>query len=418
MDVPRKTKTKRNKRVRQALVAITAIAAIALVTFGISRLKPAAPSVERSTLLIDTVKRGPMLREVRGPGTLVPEEVRVIAASTEGRVERILVEPGTEVSPGTVLLELVNPTLAQQVQDADFALQAGQADYNNLKVRLESERMTQQSQTAQVRAEYQQAKIQADTDEQLSREGLIAPLNYKLSKVRAEELANRYAIEQKRLEESAKSTQAQLAAQQARISQLRALLELKRTQMQTLHVVAGISGVLQRMDVEVGQQIQPGTNLARVAEQQKLKAELKIAETQVRDIQLGQPASIDTRNGIIPGHVSRIDPAAQQGTVAVDVALDGQLPQGARPDLSVDGTITLERLSDVVYVGRPAFGQQQNTVSMFKLDPDGRGATRVQVRLGRSSVNAIEILEGLQPGDQVILSDTSQWDNYNRIRLN
>ncbi|OLE54882.1 MAG: RND transporter [Acidobacteria bacterium 13_1_20CM_3_53_8] len=418
MDVPRKTKTRRNKRVRQAAIAVLAVACIALVTFGISRLKPAAPSVERSTVLIDTVKRGPMLREVRGPGSLVPEEVRVIAASTEGRVERILVEPGTEVAPGTVLLYLVNPKLAQEAQDAEFALKAGEADYNYMKVRLESERMTQQSQTAQVRAEYEQAKIQADTDAQLARDGLIAPLNYKLSKVRADELANRYAIEQRRLDATAKSAKAQLDAQQARISQLRALLELKHSQIQTLSVVAGISGVLQRMDVEVGQQIQPGTNLARVAEQQKLKAELKIAETQVRDIQLGQQASIDTRNGIIPGHVSRIDPAAQQGTVSVDVALDGALPQGARPDLSVDGTITLERLSDVVYVGRPAFGQQQSAVSMFKLDPDGRGASRVQVKLGRSSVNAVEILEGLQPGDQVILSDTSQWDNYNRIRLN
>jgi len=317
-----------------------------------------------------------------------------------------------------VLLYLVNPKLAQEAQDAEFALKAGEADYNYMKVRLESERMTQQSQTAQVRAEYEQAKIQADTDAQLARDGLIAPLNYKLSKVRADELANRYAIEQRRLDATAKSAKAQLDAQQARISQLRALLELKHSQIQTLSVVAGISGVLQRMDVEVGQQIQPGTNLARVAEQQKLKAELKIAETQVRDIQLGQQASIDTRNGIIPGHVSRIDPAAQQGTVSVDVALDGALPQGARPDLSVDGTITLERLSDVVYVGRPAFGQQQSAVSMFKLDPDGRGASRVQVKLGRSSVNAVEILEGLQPGDQVILSDTSQWDNYNRIRLN
>ena len=418
MDVPRKTKTRRNKRVRQAAIAVLAVACIALVTFGISRLKPAAPSVERSTVLIDTVKRGPMLREVRGPGSLVPEEVRVIAASTEGRVERILVEPGTEVGPGTVLLYLVNPKLAQEAQDAEFALKAGEADYNYMKVRLESERMTQQSQTAQVRAEYEQAKIQADTDAQLARDGLIAPLNDKLSKVRADELANRYAIEQRRLDATAKSAKAQLDAQQARISQLRALLELKHSQMQTLSVVAGISGVLQRMDVEVGQQIQPGTNLARVAEQQKLKAELKIAETQVRDIQLGQQASIDTRNGIIPGHVSRIDPAAQQGTVSVDVALDGELPQGARPDLSVDGTITLERLSDVVYVGRPAFGQQQSAVSMFKLDADGRGASRVQVKLGRSSVNAVEILEGLQPGDQVILSDTSQWDNYNRIRLN
>lgn len=394
------------------------IAGVALVTYGVSRLKPAAPSVDRATVWVDTVKRGPMLRQVRGPGTLVPEEVRVVAAATEGRVERILVQAGTEVTAGTVLLELVNPTIAQESIDAEYAQRAGEADYNTLKVKLESDRMTQQAAVASVRAEYQQAKLQYDTDEQLAKDGLVPALNLKLSKVRAEDLANRYKVEQQRLEVMARSAKAQLAAQQARISQMRALAQLRQSQVGTLKVLAGTNGVLQQMQVEVGQQVQPGTNLARVVEPQRLKAELKIAETQAKDITLGQKAEIDTRNGVIPGHVMRIDPAAQQGTVTVDVALDAELPQGARPDLSIDGTIELERLADVIYMGRPAFGQAQSTVGVFKLDSSGKEAVRVNVRLGRSSVSTVEVLEGLQPGDQVILSDTSQWDAYNRIRLN
>jgi HlyD family secretion protein len=420
MDIPRQSAKKRtrNRRVRHVLYAVLAVAGIALVTFGVSRLKPAAPGVDRSTVWIDTVKRGPMLRQVRGPGTLVPEEVRVIAAATEGRVENILVQPGTEVTAGTVLLELVNPTLAQEAQDAEYALKAGEADYNTLKVKMETDRMTQQAAAATVRADYEQAKIQADTDEVLAKQGLIPALNLKLSKVRAEELATRYKIEQQRLEAATRSAKAQLAAQEARLSQMRALVQLKRSQVGTLRVLAGTNGVLQEMQVEVGQQVTPGTNLARVVEPQRLKAELKIAETQAKDIQLGQQASIDTRNGIIPGHVIRIDPAAQQGTVTVDVGLDSALPQGARPDLSVDGTIELERLADVIYVGRPAFGQTQSTVGLFKLEEGGKSAVRVQVKLGRSSVNTVEVLEGLQPGDQVILSDTSAWDAYNRILLN
>lgn len=420
MDIPRKDKEKkkRNRNLRRALYAIVTVAVVALVTLGVSRLKPAAPSVDRGTVLIDTVKRGPMVRQVRGPGSLVPEDVRVIAAATEGRVERRYVEPGAEVNAGTVLLDLTNPALQQAAQDADYAVKAGEADYNNLKVRLETERMTQAAAAATVHSDYEQAKLQLDTDEQLAKEGLIPPLNLKLSRVRLQELSNRVQLEQKRLETADRSAKAQLAAQEARLSQLRALAQLKRSQFGTLKVVAGTSGVLQQMLVEQGQQVTPGTVLARVVEPQHLKAQLRIAETQAPEISLGQPAQIDTRNGIIPGHVSRIDPASSQGTVAVDVALDGPLPQGARPDLSVDGTIELEKLNDVVYVGRPAFGQTQSTVGMFKLEPDGKEAVRVQVKLGRSSVNAIEVLEGLQPGDQVILSDTSQWDAFNRIRLN
>ena len=417
MDVPRQ-KGKRNRRLRRALFIAGGITALALVTFGVSRLKPAAPSLDRSTVWTDTVKRGQMLRQVRGLGTLVPEDVRVIAASTQGRVERIFVQPGTEVSAGTLLIELSNPELAQGAMDAEFQLRAAEADTNNLRVRLESDRMTQQAAAASVQAEYQQAKLQLDADEELARQGLIPALSLKLSRVKTQDLANRYRIEQQRLATNSRAVEAQLAAQQARVSQYRALLELRRSQVGTLGVRAGTNGVLQQMQVEVGQQVTPGTNLARVVEPQNLKAELKIAETQAKDIQIGQQASIDTRtSGVVPGHVTRIDPAVQAGTVTVDVAFDGALPQGARPDLSVDGTIELERLANVLYVGRPAFGGAQSTVGMFKLEPDGTTAMRVQVRLGRSSVNTVEILEGLREGDQVILSDTSQWDAYNRIQL-
>lgn len=416
MDIPRQT-GKSRKRMRHIVYAVAGLAVVGAITLGVSRMKPAAPGLERSTVWVDTVKRGPMLRQVRGIGTLVPVDVRVIAASTEGRVERILVQPGTEVSAGTVLIELINPELQQSVTDVEYQMRAAEADLNNLRAKLDSDRMSQQAAAATVRAEYEQAKIQADTDEVLSKDGLIPALNLKLSKVRAAELANRYSIEQKRLDGTARSAQAQIASQQARISQLRAQLQLRRTQEGTLRVLAGTNGVLQQMQVEVGQQVMPGTNLARVVEPQNLKAELKIAETQAKDITLGQQAAVDTRNGIIPGHVLRIDPAAQQGTVTVDVALDGALPQGARPDLGVDGTIELERLDNVLYVGRPAFGQAQSTVGMFRLEEDGHAAARVQVKLGRSSVNTVEIVEGLNEGDQVILSDTAQWDNYNRIVL-
>ena len=417
VDIPRK-KSARKRQVRMALYAVVLVGAVSLITFGVARLKPAAPSVEGGTLWKDTVKRGPMVLQVHGNGTLEPEEIRVIAAATQGRVERVLAEPGTPVSAGTVLYELSNAELQQSAVDAEYQLRAAEADLNNLRARLESERMTQQSATAQVHAEYQQARLQADTDEALAKEGLIPALNLKLSRVRAEELANRYAIEQKRLDGRVKSDQAQVASQQARISQLQALLKLKHDQVNTLAVRAGTDGVLQERLVEVGQEVTPGTVLARVAEQQHLKAQLKIAETQVKDIALGQHADIDTRNGVIPGHVSRIDPAAQNGTVTVDVALDGALPQGARPQLSVDGTIELARLDNVLYVGRPAFGQANSTIGMFKLEPDGHEAARVQVKLGRSSVNNIEILDGLKEGDTVILSDTSQWDAFQRIRLN
>lgn len=359
-----------------------------------------------------------MLRDVRGTGTLVAEDIRIIAASTAGRVERVLVQPGTEVNPSTVLLELSNSELKQSAVDAEYQVKAAEAEQKNLRVKLESERMTQQSVTATVKAEYQQARLQLDADEALAKKGVLPALSLKLSQVRTQDLANRYDIEQKRLDVVTRSAEAQVAAQQARVSQLRALLNLKNEQVNNLRVLAGTSGVLQQMTVEEGQQVAPGTNLARVVEPQHLKAELKIAETQVKDVHIGQRAQIDTRNGIIPGHVSRMDPAAQQGTFKVDVALDGALPPGARPDLTVEGTIELERLDDVIYITRPAFGQAHSTIKLFKLDGDGNYATRVQVKVGRSSVNALEIIEGLQPGDRVILSDTSALDAFDRIRLN
>ena len=418
MDKPIKKSFRRGRRTRIFVLAALGLIAISVITLGVSRLKPAAPSLERATALIETVKRGPMLRDVHGTGTLVAEDIRVIAASTAGRVERVLVHPGTPVNPKTILVELSNPELQQSAVDTEYQLRAAEAEQKNLKVRLESDRMTQEAAAATVRAEYQQAKLQLDADEELAKQGVLPALSLSLSRVRTEDLANRYQIEQKRLEVRKRSEEAQLAAQQARNSQLQALLKLKQEQVQNLRVAAGTSGVLQQMTAEEGQQVVPGTNLARVVEPQHLKAELKIAETQVKDIQIGQKSQIDTRNGIIPGHVSRMDPAAQQGTFTVDVALDGELPAGARPDLTVDGTIELERLDDVIYISRPAFGQAQSTIKMFKLDDDGKTATRVQVKLGRSSVSAVEILEGLQPGDRVIISDTSSMDAFDHIRLN
>ncbi len=417
MDKPIKKSFRRGRRTRIVVLAALGLIAISVITFGVSRLKPAAPSLERATALIETVKRGPMLRDVHGTGTLVAEDIRVIAASTAGRVERVLVHPGTPVNPKTILVELSNPELQQSAVDTEYQLRAAEAEQKNLKVRLESDRMTQEAAAATVRSEYQQAKLQLDADQELAKQGVLPALSLNLSRVRTEDLANRYQIEQKRLEVRKRSEEAQLAAQQARNSQLQALLKLKQEQVQNLRVAAGTSGVLQQMTAEEGQQVVPGTNLARVVEPQHLKAELKIAETQVKDIQIGQKAQIDTRNGIIPGHVSRMDPAAQQGTFTVDVALEGALPPGAAPDLTVDGTVELERLDDVIYISRPAFGQAQSTIKMFKLDDDGKTATRVQVKLGRSSVSAVEILEGLQPGDRVIISDTSSMDAFDHIRL-
>jgi HlyD family secretion protein len=417
MDIKRPGKSKLKRRIRTGILVVIGLAAVGGITFVLAKLKPAAPTLDRSTAVIETVKRGQMLREVRGNGTLVPQVTRWVPAPAEGRVEKILVQAGVEVGAGTVIVELSNPQMEQQAIDADFQVKAAEADQESLRVRLESESMTQQSATASINAEYSQAKIQLDTDEALAKQGLVAELLLKISRVKVQDLANRLKVEQQRLGIAGKATKAQMNAQTARIQQLRTLAKLKRDQVEALKVRSGTNGVLQVVAVQEGQQVTPGVNIARVADPASLKAELKIAETQIKDVRVGQPVAVDTRNGIIQGRVVRIDPAAREGTFVVDAELTGPLPGSARPDLSVDGTIELERLNNVLYVGRPAFGQGQQTVGMFRLTADGQEAVRTQVALGRSSVSTIEIISGLKEGDQVILSDTSAMDSYNRIRI-
>jgi HlyD family secretion protein len=417
MDIARPHIAKQKRR-RRILFASGGLLALIVITVALSHLKPAVPSVDRSTVWVDTVKRGPMVREVRGLGTLVPEEIRWIPANTEGRVEKIVVRPGTQVKADTVILELSSPELEQAAHDAESKLKAAEAEFTTLQAKLQRDLLDQESNTARVHSEYQQARMESETNEQLKKNGLVAELQYKTAQVKAAELANRDAIEEKRLNFARDSIDPQLASKQAEVDQVKAAAQLKLDQVEALHVKAGMNGVLQQMPVDVGQRVKIGDNLARVADPTKLKAEIKIAETQAKDIQIGEKTTIDTRNGVVTGHVTRVDPAVEQGTVKVDAQIDGELPRGARPDLTIDGTIELERLDDVIYVGRPAFGQESNTVSIFKLVSGSSEAVRTPVKLGRSSVNSIEIINGLQPGDQVILSDTSAWDAHERIRLN
>ena len=417
MDIKRTGKSKLKKRIRVGILIVVGLAAVGGITFALAKLKPAAPTLDRGTAVIETVKRGEMRREVRGNGTLVPQVTRWVPAPAEGRVERILVQAGVEVGAGTVIVELSNPQMQQQAMDAEFQVKAAEADQESLRVRLESDSMTQQSATASINAEYSQAKLQLDTDEALAKQGLVADLSLRISRVKVKDLANRLRVEQERLAIAGKATKAQLNATTARLQQLRTMAKLRKDQVEALKVRSGTNGVLQVVAVQEGQQVTPGVNIARVADPASLKAELKINETQIKDVRIGQPVAVDTRNGIIQGHVSRIDPAAREGTFVVDAELTGPLPGSARPDLSVDGTIELERLNNVLYVGRPAFGQGQQTVGMFRLTPDGQEAVRTQVALGRSSVSTIEILSGLKEGDQVILSDTSTLDSYTRIRV-
>jgi HlyD family secretion protein len=417
VDIPRGEEVKRRKRIRQSIYAISALTVIILITVGVSRLKPAAPTVDRATVWIDTVKQGPMVRQVRGSGTLVPEDIRWIPANTQGRVERIVLRAGAQVNPDSVILELSNPELEQTVLGDKANLHAAEANLESKRADLDSALLNQRAATARVESDYRQAALQLEANESLYKDKLISELQLKQSRSQAQELKNRWEIEQKRTEIAAQNLNAQLAPQHAEVERLRTMYELHRKQLDELKVRAGMSGVLQVVPVEVGQQVQPGANLARVANPRTLKAELRIPETQTKDLAIGQLASIDTRNGVVEGRVSRIDPAAQNGTVGVDVSLTGALPPGARPDLSVDGTVELERLNNVVFVGRPAFGQENSTVGLFKLTEGGE-ALRVSVQLGRSSVNTIEIVNGLKPGDQVVLSDMSAWDQYERIRLN
>jgi HlyD family secretion protein len=419
MDIQRPASVAQGKKRKQIMFGVGGLVVIALVSVFLARLQPAAPTVERATVWVDTVKRGPMLRQVRGLGTLVPvdEARRWVPASTQGRVERIVLRPGVQVTPDTIVLELSDPQVQQALNDADQQLRASEADFNSLKARLDAETLNQRAQAAIVKADFQNAQTEREMNEGLAKDGLVSNLVLRQSVVRAESLKTRDGIETDRLKVSEQSARAQLASAQALVDQRKSNLALRQQQVDQLRVRAGMSGVLEQVPVEVGQQVAPGTNLVRVADPTRLKAELRIAETQAKDLTIGQIASIDTRNGFIAGKVIRIDPAATNGTVTVDVALEGQLPRGARPDLSVDGTIELERLDNVLYVGRPAFGQEQSTVGLFKLDKGTGEASRAQVQLGRSSVNTIEILGGLAEGDEVVLSDMSAWDQFDRIRL-
>jgi HlyD family secretion protein len=417
MDIKRPPKSKIKKKIRNAVMIVVGLAALGGITYGLTKLKPAAPTLDRSTAVIETVKRGEMIRDVRGNGTLVPEITRWVPAPAEGRVEKVNLQAGVEVDPSTVIVELTNPQVEQQATDAEFQVKAAEADEENLKVKLESDTMTQKAAIATINAQYSQGKLQLDADEVLAKQGLVADLVLKISRVNVQDLANRLKVEQERLVVNSKAVKAQLNATTSRLQQLRALAKLKRDQADALKVRAGTAGVLQQVSVQVGQQVTPGFNIARVADPNSLKAVLRVPETQIKDMRVGNPVTVDTRNGLIQGQVSRIDPAAREGTFEIDVSLNGPLPASARPDLSVDGTIELERLRDVLKVGRPAFGQAQQTIGMFVLTPDGTEAERRTVRLGRNSVSTIEILEGLREGEQVIISDTSSLDSYNRIRI-
>ena len=417
MDIPRPSQAKAKLR-KRILIGAAVAAVLVAVTVVLARLKPAVPNVDRSLVWVDTVKRGPMIRQVHGPGTLVPVDIRWIAARTQGRVERIVLLPGATVEADSVIMVLSNPDVTQAAVDTASQLKAGEAELSNLKVTVQRDVLQSESEAATAKAQYEQARLQAEVDEQLFKDGLVAELELKKSQVTAEQADTLNSIAQKRFAFAKDSVVPQLAVKQAEVDRLRDQAKLKQAEADALSVRAGMRGILQVVPVEVGAQVQPGTNLCRVADPTRLKAEIQIAETQAKDVLIGQSAQIDTRNGIADGRVSRIAPSVQNGTVTVEVALPGELPKGARPDLSVDGVVELEHLDDVVYVGRPAFGQEHSTTGIFVLDSDGVYATRTQVQLGRSSVNTIEIVKGLQPGDRVILSDMSQWDSHDRVKLN
>lgn len=416
MDKPRTDQAQRRRK-RWMILSGVALAFTG-ATIGLARLKPAAPTVDRSVVWIDTVKRGPMLRQVRGVGSLVPEEISWITSRTAGRVDRILLRPGAVVKSDDVILVLDNPEVRQAAADADSQLTAAEAEVLGFKFQLESAALAAEVAAASVRAEFEQSKLKAVVNERLFKEGLVSDLERRLSKVTAEQAEVRNALEQKRVAFARNSIVPQLAMKQAEVARLTAHARLRREELDALEVRAGMQGVLQVLPVEAGAQVASGTNLARVANPSRLKAAVRVAETQARDVQIGQRASIDTRNGVVAGRVARIDPSVRDGTVTVDITLTDELPRGTRPDLSVEGTIELERLQNVVFVGRPAFGDANGSIRLFKLDQSGGGAVRTTVQLGRSSVSAVEILSGLAPGDRVILSDMSRWDESDRVRLN
>lgn len=417
MDIKRPDQSKARLR-RRIILGVVGVVVLTGITVALARLKPAAPTVDLKSVWIDTVKRGPMVRQVRGTGTLVPEEIRWIAARTQGRVERIVLRPGAVVEPDSVLLVLSNPDVEQAAAGADSQLKAAEAELVNLEVQLRSGVLAAESAAASAQASYEQTKLRAEVNEELFKDGLVSSLEMRLSKVTAQHAATANEIEKKRFAFSKDSIAPQLAVKAAQVDRLRAEARLRRDEVNALSVRAGMQGVLQVLPVEVGAQVQPGANLARVADPTRLKAQVHIAETQAKDILIGQVAQIDTRNGIVEGRVVRVDPSVQNGTVTVDVTLNGEMPRGARPDLSVDGVVELERLDNVIFVGRPAFGQERSVVKIFKLDAEGVFAERSPVQLGRSSVNTVEIVEGLQPGDRVILSDMSQYDANDRVKLN
>ena len=407
----------RKKKIRRSLYVVLGTVVVALITVGVSRLPNAAYPIDRDTVYLDTVQRGPMVRNVRGTGTLVPEQIRWIPATTDGNVERIVIRPGAIINPDTVIVELSNPELEQTALEARLNLEAAEARYSNRQVEVKRELLNQRAALATTEAQLKTARQQADAHQQLFAQGLVASLVLEEWLASVEEYDTRYTLEQERLQMATDTVDEQLAVEQAEVDRLRTLYELRLQQVEDLSVRAGMHGVLQQVPLEEGQRVAAGTNLARVGDPTVLKAELRIAETQAKDIQIGQKADVDTRNGVIPGHVTRIDPAVENGTVTVDVALDGELPRGARPDLTVDGTIELERLEDVVYVGRPVFGQEESVVSLFRMEADGVHARKTRVSLGRASVNTIEVLEGLRPGDRVVLSDMSRADDHDRVRI-
>ena len=416
-DIARDPAILKRKRLRQAILAVAAVLVLVILSAALARMEPAAPSVERATVLEDTVKRGSIVRQVRGVGTLVPEDTRWLPATTEGRVERILLRPGATVAADSVILVLSNPQVEQEALNARLALQSARAGLDNLRAQLQNDLLTQQSQAATIQSDFEQARMEAEANEALAKEQLVSELIRRQSHLKAETLKNRVEIETRRLTASRESIEARLRVQQATVDQAQAITDLYASRLRALQVTPGFAGVLQQVPVDVGQRVAPGQNLARVADPGRLKAELKVAETEARDIEVGQSAEIDTRSGKIAGRVSRKDPGAANGTVTIDVSLTDELPRGAVPDLSVDGTVQLEHLENVLYVGRPSLGQDNSTAGLFKVtNPDGT-AMRVQVKFGTSSVNEIVVVSGLKEGDRVVLSDMSAWDAYDRVRL-
>ncbi|MDF3052465.1 MAG: family efflux transporter subunit [Geminicoccaceae bacterium] len=414
MDIPRAPV---NRKPRRVIYGVGVTAALVIATLGLKGLKPAAPQVDRATIWVDSVQRGPLVLQVRGPGTLVPERVRWISAVTAGRVEQRLAEIGQNVKPETVLLVLSNPDVQLEALESERQLTAAQGDRVNLRTSLESQRLNQQGALAVAKSEFLEAQRNAVAAESLAAKELISVMEASRARDRVEELATRFEVEERRLAVLSDAMSTQLALQDAQVDRLRAVTNFQRGRVRSMEVKAGAAGILQDLTLEVGQWAQPGATLARIVEPGRLKAVLRIPETQAKDVVLGQPATIDTRNGVVQGRVARIDPAVQNGTVTVDVVLQGELPRGARPDLSVDGTIEVERLKDVLHVGRPAYGQGQSSVGLFRLVEEGRAAVRVNVELGRTSVNTVEIRGGVQPGDKLIISDMSRWDGYDRVRV-